>query len=273
MKGKTMIDPVQFSANLTPSDHMPMLFIGHGSPMNAIEDNEISRKWAAIGQQLPKPQAILCISAHWLTSGTFVTSMEKPRTIHDFGGFPAELYQQQYPAPGSPELAESIIRLQHENLIKEDHDWGFDHGSWSVLKNMFPLADIPLLQLSIDYSKPPEFHFGLAQQLNILRERGVLIVGSGNIVHNLRQLRNSDDIQDWALEFDTKIANCIESGDDQSVVNFLKMGSVANMAHPTYDHFLPLIYTLGMKSKSDQHEFFNVGFQMSSISMRSVVWK
>ncbi len=268
-----MNEPERFIGNLNSSEKMPVLFVGHGSPMNAIENNEITRKWADIGAKLPMPQAILCLSAHWLTSGTLITSMEKPRTIHDFGGFPAELDQQQYPAPGSPELAESIIRLQQENLIGKDHDWGLDHGTWSVLKHMFPLANIPVLQLSIDYSRPPEFHFELAQQLTKLREKGVLIIGSGNIVHNLKQLRNSDKIYDWALEFDTKIASWIETGDNQSAVNFLKMGSVAQMAHPTYDHFLPLIYTLGMKSKSDQPEFFNLGFQMSSISMRSVIWK
>jgi 4,5-DOPA dioxygenase extradiol len=252
---------------------MPLLFIGHGSPMNAIEDNIFSRTWAEIGNLVPSPKAILCISAHWLTSGTHITSMENPRTIHDFGGFPEKLYQQEYPAPGSPEIAASILHMRNEHIIHPDFDWGLDHGTWSVLKPMFPLAKIPVLQLSIDYSKPPEYHFGIAKQLIKLREQGVLVIGSGNIVHNLRQLTFDNRIPDWAAEFDSRIASWIESGDDQSVVNFLKLGSIAKMAHPTYDHFLPLLYTLGFKVKGETPYFFNDEFQMGSISMRSVVWK
>ena len=255
------------------NERQPMLFIGHGSPMNAIENNEYSRKWKEIGEQLPRPKAIICISAHWLTNGTKVTAMDKPLTIHDFGGFPDELYLQQYPAPGSPEIAQSIAKMGPENLISPDHDWGLDHGTWSVLKPMFPLADIPVVQLSIDYSKPPEFHFELARQLKKLREKGILMVGSGNVVHNLRQLRFDGKDFDWALEFDQKIAGWIEDGDDESIVHFLKLGQVAKMAHPSYDHFLPLLYILGLKSKTDRMEFFNTGFQMGSISMRSVIWK
>lgn len=261
------------STNLISSERMPLLFIGHGSPMNAIEDNAYSQKWAELGKLLPHPQAILCVSAHWLTSGTFVTAMEKPRTIHDFGGFPKELYQQQYAAPGSPEMADSVIQMEPSDLIKPDFDWGLDHGTWSVLKPMFPVADIPVVQLSIDYSKPPEFHFELARQLGKLREKGVLVMGSGNIVHNLSQLRFDEKIPDWAEEFDTQITNWIESGDDASIVNFLKLGTLAQMSHPSYDHFLPLLYVLGMKSEKDRLGFFNTGFQMGSISMRSVIWE
>ncbi len=257
----------------SPSDRMPLLFIGHGSPMNAIEDNVYRRKWVELGRQLPCPQAILCISAHWLTSGTHVTAMENPRTIHDFGGFPKELYQQRYGAPGSPELAEDLLQMDKGKLIKPDLDWGLDHGTWSVLKPMFPLADIPVVQLSIDYSKPPEFHFELARQLGKLREKGVLVVGSGNIVHNLGQLRFDGKIPDWAEEFDNQITKWIESGNDASIVDFLKLGSLAKMAHPSYDHFLPLLYTLGMKSENELPTFFNTGFQMGSISMRSVIWE
>ena len=263
----------KLAGNLKSSEQMPLLFVGHGSPMNAIEDNIFSRKWTELGKQLPRPQAILSISAHWLTSGTKVTAMEKPRTIHDFGGFPEELFRQEYPAPGSPELADSITTIDSEYTIREDHSWGLDHGTWSVLKPMFPLADIPVIQLSIDYSKPPEYHFGLAQQLSKLREKGVLVMGSGNMVHNLRQLRFDEKIPDWSEQFDTQISHWIEDGNDHSIVGFQELGTIAKMAHPTYDHFLPLLYVLGMKSKSDIPEFFNTGFQMGSISMRSVVWK
>jgi len=268
-----MNDLINLTGNLYPSERMPLLFIGHGSPMNAIEDNVFSRKWAKIGTEIPRPQAILCISAHWLTSGTFVTAMEEPRTIHDFGGFPPELFRQQYPSPGSPELAKLISNMPESNLIEKDFTWGLDHGTWSVLKPMFPLADIPVIQLSIDYSKPPEFHFELAKELGKLRDKGVLVLGSGNIVHNLRQLRVDEKIPDWSFEFDTKIAGWIETGDDQSIVDFLKLGALAQMAHPSYDHFLPLIYALGFKSEGEFPEFFNTGFQMGSISMRSVIWK
>ena len=268
-----MNEPEKLFGSLNSSEKMPILFIGHGSPMNAIEENEITKKWAELGRNLLVPQAILCISAHWLTSGTLVTSMEKPRTIHDFGGFPDELFRQQYPAPGSPELAASVITIQTEHPIKADFEWGLDHGTWAVLQQMFPLANIPVVQLSINYSKAPEFHFMLARQLSKLREKGVLIIGSGNIVHNLRQLRFSNEVPDWAFEFDAKIAGWIETGDDRSIIDFQRLGSIAQIAHPTYDHLLPLLYTLGMKSDTDQIEFFNSEFHLGSISMRSVIWK
>jgi 4,5-DOPA dioxygenase extradiol len=263
----------RIAGSFQATERMPLLFVGHGSPMNAIEDNVFSRKWAELGKQLSRPQAILCISAHWLTSGTFVTAMEKPRTIHDFGGFPPELFRQQYPAPGSPEMAEAVIGIQNENQISKDFDWGLDHGTWSVLRPMFPLADIPVIQLSIDYSKPMEYHYNLARQIGQLRAKGVLVIGSGNIVHNLRQLRFDGTIPDWSEQFDSQIASWIESGDDKSIVKFQELGSLAKMAHPSHDHFLPLLYVLGMKEKTDQPEFFNSEFQMGSISMRSVIWK
>ncbi|MDP3432134.1 MAG: 4,5-DOPA dioxygenase extradiol [Bacteroidota bacterium] len=263
----------RIAGNLPTTERMPLLFVGHGSPMNTIEDNVFSRKWAELGKQLSRPQAILCISAHWLTSGTFVTAMEKPRTIHDFGGFPEELFRQQYPAPGSPEIAESIMNMSPEYFIGKDFDWGLDHGTWSVLKPMFPLADIPVIQLSIDYSKPMEYHYNLAKQISYLRAKGVLVIGSGNIVHNLRQLHYDEKIPDWSEQFDSQIASWIESGDDKSIVKFQELGSLAKMAHPSYDHFLPLLYVLGMKEKTDQPEFFNSEFQIGIISMRSVIWK
>ena len=260
-------------ANTNSSERMPLLFVGHGSPMNAIEDNVFSTQWVELGKQLPRPHAILCISAHWLTSGTFVTAMEKPRTIHDFGGFPTELYRQQYPAPGSPEMAQQVTQMHAEDWIRKDLDWGLDHGTWSVLKPMFPLADIPVFQLSIDYSKPPVFHFDLSMKLRKLREKGVLVMGSGNMVHNLRQLQFDEKTPGWASEFDAKIAVRLQNGDDQSIINFLKLGNLARMAHPSHDHFLPLIYALGFKFEGESPEFFNTGFQMGSISMRSVIWK
>lgn len=259
--------------NRQAPERMPLLFVGHGSPMNAIEVNAFSLQWAELGKQLPIPRAILCVSAHWLTSGTKVTAMELPRTIHDFGGFPEDLYRQQYPAPGSPELARQAIDMQSEVLIHPDYEWGLDHGTWSVLKPMFPLADIPVFQLSIDYSKAPEYHYSLARQLRELREKGVLIIGSGNIVHNLGQLQFNGSIPDWAVEFDTRIAGWIANGDNQSIINFLEMGSLAKKAHPSHDHFLPLIYNLGFKFQEEEPDFFNAGFQMGSISMRSVIWK
>jgi len=263
----------QLLGSLGSSDLMPLLFIGHGSPMNAIEENNYHLKWVELGKQLPRPKAILSISAHWLTSGTKVTAMDKPRTIHDFGGFPEELFRQKYPAAGSPELAKTIVEMSHEPLIGLDHGWGLDHGTWSVLKPMFPLADIPVLQLSIDYSKPAEYHYNLARQIGKLREKGVLVVGSGNIVHNLSMLRFDEKIPDWSEQFDAQISSWIEAGDDHSIVRFQDLGSLARMAHPSYDHFLPLLYILGLKTKSDLPEFFNTGFQMGSISMRSVIWK
>jgi len=252
---------------------MPILFVGHGSPMNAIEDNNFNRSWVMLGQNLPRPQAILSISAHWLTKETLVTAMPRPRTIHDFGGFPEELFRQQYPAPGSPEIAAEIREMDTSNSINLDLDWGLDHGTWSVVKPMFPHADIPVIQLSIDYSKPPQFHYELAKQLGKLRKQGVLIMGSGNIVHNLSELRADETVPDWAKEFDSKIAQWIGTGDDESIVNFLKLGSLARLAHPTYDHFLPLLYILGLKTKTDLPESFNAAFQLGSISMRSVLWK
>jgi len=262
------------------SDRMPVLFVGHGSPMNAIEDNEYRRSWQALGaqfgQQLPRPQLILCISAHWLSRGWWLTAMDKPRTIHDFGGFPQELFDQQYPAPGAPDAAQEISRsIAEPPLGLDTQDWGLDHGTWSVLKPMFPQADIPVSQLSMDYARPPDEHFALGRQLAPLRERGVLIVGSGNIVHNLRAARFDaapDQAYDWAVEFDNKIAGQMEGGDLAALADFQKLGSVAQLAHPTYDHYLPLLYAAGAADSGEPMRFFNTGYQGASISMRSAVW-
>ncbi len=270
-------------ASLQKSDRMPVLFVGHGSPMNAIEDNEYRRSWRALGAQFgstfPRPRLILCISAHWLSTGWWLTGMALPRTIHDFGGFPQELFDQQYPAQGAPDAARAISGLvrqrQSAPLGLDESEWGLDHGAWSVLKPMFPAADIPVIQLSMDYGRAPEEHYALARQLKALRERGVLIVGSGNIVHNLRAARWSgagNDVYDWALEFDAVTGEHIAQGRLDALQDFRKLGSVAQQAHPTHEHYLPLLYAAGAVDASEPSRFFNTNFQLASISMRSVIW-
>jgi 4,5-DOPA dioxygenase extradiol len=255
------------------SAKMPLLFVGHGNPMNAIENNQYSEKWENVGRELPTPKAILSVSAHWLTRGvTKVTAMQQPKTIHDFGGFPQELFDVQYPAPGSPELAkqtQSAITKRHVYL---DDDWGFDHGTWSVLKKMYPKADIPVLQLSIDYGAPMEEHYALGQALSSLREKGVLIMGSGNVVHNLRAIRMDGKTYDWAEKFDEFVRDAIEEKNDQTLINFQKQGEIALLAHPTYDHYLPLLYTIGARRKDDTLSFFNEGMDLGSASMRSIIY-
>jgi 4,5-DOPA dioxygenase extradiol len=269
--------------SLKPSDRMPVLFVGHGSPMNAIGDNEYRRSWQALGsdfgQKYPPPQLILCISAHWLTEGWWLTGMQTPKTIHDFGGFPQELFDQQYPAPGAPAAAREISRFLRQRgsapLALDLDSWGLDHGTWAVLKPMFPAADIPVVQLSMDYSRPPSDHYALARQLKALRERGVLIVGSGNIVHNLRQAQRGaagSQAYDWALEFDQTTGGYIQQGNLDALQNFQKLGQMAQMAHPTHEHYLPLLYAAAAVGTREQPHFFNTSFQLGSISMRSVVW-
>ena len=271
---------------LRPSARMPVLFVGHGSPMNAIEDNAYRRSWQQLGQQLlaraERPQLVLCISAHWITQGqgSWLTGMAQPRTIHDFGGFPDALFAQQYPAPGAPVVAQQLASQLHmphsQQALGVDADgWGLDHGTWSVLKPMFPAADIPVVQLSIDYRRLPAEHFALGQQLQALRERGVLIVGSGNVVHNLRALqRTQSPLQayDWAIEFDQMVTGLVERGDLARLGDFQQLGTVAQMAHPTYDHYLPLLYAAGAVHPGEVAQFFNADFQMAAISMRSIVW-
>lgn len=270
-------------SSLKKSERMPLLFVGHGSPMNAIGDNEYRRSWQALGtefgSQRPRPQVILCISAHWLTDGWWLTAMDKPKTIHDFGGFPQELFDQQYPAPGDSAAAQVISQLIRQRssapLGLDMSEWGLDHGTWSVLKPMFPDADIPVIQLSMDYSRAPEDHYALAQQLKSLRDRGVLIVGSGNIVHNLRQMQRgapANQAFDWALEFDQTIGGYLQQGNLVALQNFQKLGALATAAHPTYEHYLPLLYAAGAADSNEQMRFFNTSFQCGSISMRSVVW-
>ena len=258
-------------ADLPKSDRMPALFIGHGSPMNAIEDNAFTREWKAVGAEMTPPAAILSISAHWLTKGvTKVTAMDQPRTIHDFYGFPQELYDQQYPAAGSPDLAAATVELLQQSHVEADHEWGLDHGTWSVLLPMFPEANVPTFQLSIDFAKPPQWHFELARELRALRRRGVLIIGSGNLVHNLRALRPGGAIPDWAQEFEDKMVGFLNDGDLQGVVDFQKLGTVAKQAHPTYDHFLPLLYSIALQESDEQFHHFTKAFDLGSISMRSL---
>jgi len=254
------------------TERMPMLFIGHGNPMNAIEDNAFRRSWNKLGKTLPKPKAILTISAHWITrNSTKVTAMKAPKTIHDFGGFPQELFDQQYPAPGSAELAQDVIKMVQKTHVEEDHQWGLDHGTWSVLKPMFPDADIPVIQLSLDYGKPMEYHFQIGQEIKKLREKGVLVIGSGNIVHNLRKMNMSGVTSDWALEFDQFVANNLIDRNFKAITDFQNLGSLAQIAHPSYDHFLPLIYNLGSIYNDDEIKFFNDSFDLGTISMRSVL--
>lgn len=253
----------------------PILFIGHGSPMNGIEDNEFSRTWAKFGQEIPKPKAVIVISAHWLTNGTQITAMENPKTIHDFGGFPQALFDVNYPAQGSPELAEATSKLITFTKVELDHDWGLDHGTWTVVRHMYPNADIPVLQLSIDYKKPAQYHYDLAKQLTALRNKGVLIIGSGNMVHNLRMIA-WDKLQepefgfDWAIEMNTIFKDKIANSDFQSLINYEKLGAAAKLAIPTPDHYYPLIYSIALQEKQDEINFFNDKLVGGSLNMTSV---
>jgi 4,5-DOPA dioxygenase extradiol len=259
-------------SNLSSTPRMPALFVGHGSPMNAILDNDYSRSWRKIGESLPTPKAILCVSAHWMTRGaTLVHIGRNPKTIHDFGGFPPELFAQQYNAPGAPDFAQATIELLADSHAEGDDRWGLDHGAWSVLIQMFPKADIPVFQLSLDLSKGLEDHFKLAAELRALREKGVLIIGSGNIVHNLRALNFDGQVFDWAVEFDRYMANAIAARDVGKVLNAGSVGRAAALSHPTVEHFLPILYPLAVMDKADDLAFFNDTIDLGSISMRSFV--
>lgn len=249
---------------------MPVLFIGHGSPMNTIEDNEFTREWKKLADFIPRPKAILCISAHWLTKGSFVTAMQSPRTIHDFYGFPKELYDIEYNASGEPALADHLRQLLEHSNVLADYDWGLDHGTWSVLRQIYPDASIPVIQLSIDYSKPLNYHYELSDGLKKLRNENILIIGSGNIVHNLRMIREQSFIYEWAAEFDTWVEQCIINRDDKSILNFSQKGTIAQLAVPTPDHFMPLLYILGVSDPDEKIEFYTSKITMGSLSMRSV---
>jgi 4,5-DOPA dioxygenase extradiol len=259
---------------------MPVLFVGHGNPMNAIEDNAFAEGWGRAAQALPKVRAILCISAHWETWGTLVTAMDRPRTIHDFGGFPEELYAVQYPAPGSPDLARETMAAVKKVHISPDRDWGLDHGCWSVLKRMYPRADVPAVQLSLDSAKSPQEHYDLGKELAPLRRKGVLILGSGNIVHNLGRVairgRGADAFNepfglDWALEASDLLKRLIEDDDHRALIDYPALGRSVQLAVPSPEHYLPLLYALALKEKDESIAFFNDIPVAGSLTMTSIV--
>ena len=267
----------KFTNGLKEQEHlMPVLFIGHGSPMNGIEDNEFSQRWAQMAKEIPTPAAVLVISAHWFSKGTRITAMDFPETIHDFDGFPQALSDVQYPAPGNPALAMETASLIHSAHVELDHDWGLDHGAWTVVRRMYPEAKIPVLQLSIDYTKGPQYHFNLAKELYGLRKKGVLIIGSGNMVHNLRMV-SWDKINtpgygfDWALKMNDTFKHLITEGDYQPLINYESLGAEAKLAIPTPEHYLPLLYSLGLKGSNDPVSFFNDKAVAGSLTMTSVL--
>lgn len=258
---------------LPDSDPMPVLFVGHGNPMNAIEDNPFSRTWKDIGKSIPRPKAILCVSAHWQTRGTWVTAMEKPKTIHDFHGFPEALFQQSYPAPGAPAYAEATRGIVTTTDIQPDSSWGLDHGTWSVLIRMFPDADIPTYQLSLDVAMSPRRHYEVASELALLRRKGVLIMGSGNIVHNLGLIQwHQEGGSDWAVEFDEMVRKFIVEKHHKPLIEYPSLGRAASLSIPTNEHYLPLLYALALQSGHDEAAFFNDRTVMGSISMTSIVF-
>ncbi len=255
------------------AETMPIIFVGHGNPMNALSKNAYTDGWAAMGTSIPRPRAVLAISAHWYIPGCAVTAHSAPRTIHDFGGFPKELYDVQYPAPGSPELARKVKDLLSPVSVELDESWGIDHGTWSVLTHIFPHADVPVVQLSIDKRQPPLFHYELGKRLSSLREEGVLVMGSGNLVHNLHAYAwGEKGVQafDWAVRFENQIKEMLLKGDDTGVVAYENLGSDAMLSIPTPDHYLPLLYVLGLRRKNDRIEFPVQGVDGGSISMLAI---
>lgn len=254
---------------------MPVLFLGHGSPMNAIEENEFVQGFRKVGEEIPRPNAILCISAHWETRGTYVTAMENPRTIHDFGGFPRALYEVQYPAPGSPELAEETRQLITSAPVGLDDKWGLDHGAWSVIKHMYPDANVPVIQMSLDVNRSPQQHYELAKEIASLRKKGVLIVGSGNMVHNLRMVAwdklNADEYgYDWAYEASSKFKELIANDEHRRLAIYQAEGRPFQLSVPTPEHYLPLLYALALKEGKDEVSFFNDKAVGGSLTMTSV---
>jgi 4,5-DOPA dioxygenase extradiol len=254
----------------------PVLFVGHGSPMNGIQDNDFSRQWSLLGKEIRKPKVVLCISAHWLTRGTHITAMDKPRTIHDFGGFPKELFAVQYPAPGNAQLAADTVKLVKKTQVGLDHEWGLDHGTWSVVKHMYPDADIPVLQLSIDYGQSMQYHYDLAKELAVLRKKGVLIIGSGNMVHNLGmvawdKMNEPEYGYDWAVEMNTSFKKHILDKNHQALIDYQKMGQAALLAIPTPDHYIPLLYTMALQDENEKVSFFNDKAVAGSLTMTSVI--
>jgi len=266
----------RFTSSLKEQDRlMPVLFIGHGSPMNGIEDNYFSQRWKTIAKEIPIPKAVVVVSAHWLSSGTKVTAMDFPKTIHDFGGFPQALFDVRYPAPGSPKLARETAGIIKSTQVELDHDWGLDHGTWTIVRHMYPEANIPVLQLSIDYTKGAQYHYDLAKELYALRKKGVLIIGSGNMVHNLRmvawnKMEEPEYGFDWALSMNEKFKQLINENHHQLLIRYDSMGREAQLAIPTPEHYWPLIYTLGLKGAKDNISFFNDKLVGGSLSMTSV---
>lgn len=265
----------KITTTLRNTEQMPVLFLGHGSPMNAIEENEFVTGFRNLGKTISKPNAILCISAHWETKGTFVTAMEHPKTIHDFGGFPQALFDVQYPAPGSPELATETKTLIKKTEVVLDDKWGLDHGAWSVIKHLYPKATVPVIQMSLDFNQPAQYHYDLAKELTSLRKKGVLIIGSGNMVHNLRmiawnKLNESGFGFDWALEANDKMKKLILSDNHQALINFKSQGSAFDLAIPTPEHYLPLLYALALKEEDEKVTFFNDKAVAGSLTMTSL---
>jgi 4,5-DOPA dioxygenase extradiol len=254
---------------------MPVLFVGHGSPMNAIETNSFTHSLKDLGRRLPIPKAIVCVSAHWMTEGTWVTRMARPKTIHDFYGFPKELFDVQYPAPGAPEIADRIrSTVQDPQILVDDELWGLDHGAWSVLRHLYPEANVPVLQLSVYMEQPGEYHYKVGQALQALRNQGIFVIGSGNIVHNLRQIRWEPDATpfDWAVDFDQWAKENMLAGNHQALISEYLDHPAGRASVPTPDHYYPLLYTLGAADRDDKLTFPWEGIQNSSISMRAVLF-
>ncbi|KXK45825.1 MAG: LigB family dioxygenase [Bacteroidetes bacterium ADurb.Bin141] len=269
----TKLNTLNKIAGNASSQKMPVLFVGHGNPMNAIQENEFVQGFRAMAQRLPQPSAILCISAHWETKGTWITAMEKPKTIHDFGGFPKELYEVQYPAPGSPLLAKQTSEMIRKTTVGLDEKWGLDHGAWSVIKHLYPQADVPVVEMSLDYGQGAAYHYDLAKELNALRSKGVLIIGSGNIVHNLRMVEWSKMYEhyafDWAQEANEKMKHYVLNHDHSSLINYSAQGKSFQLAIPSPEHYLPLLYTLALQDKNETVELFNDKPLAGSLSMTS----
>jgi 4,5-DOPA dioxygenase extradiol len=258
---------------MKPSTPMPVIFFGHGNPMNALDHNAYTESWAAIGKSVPLPKAVLVVSAHWYVPETAVTAMASPRTIHDFGGFPDKLFQVRYPAPGDPALANRIKTLLAPTHVALDQQWGLDHGTWSVLCHVFPKADIPVLQLSMDVRQPATFHYELGKRLSTLRDEGVLIIGSGNIVHNLRAYawgQGSVEAYDWALRFEQQVRELVTAANDEPLIHYDNLGHDARLSIPTPEHYLPLLYVLGLRRADEPMNFVTEGIEGGSISMLSI---
>ena len=250
---------------------MPVAFFGHGSPMNTLDRNRYTEAWRKVGDSIPTPKAIVCVSAHWYTEGTAVTAMSRPRTIHDFYGFPQALFDVQYPAPGQPEIARRVRDLLAPVDVALDDSWGLDHGTWSVLKHAYPKADIPVIQLSIDGTQPPQFHYDIARRLAPLRDEGILVTGSGNVVHNLRLMRPGAQAFDWAVRFNESIREALAARDHATLIDFEKLGADARLSVPTPEHYLPLLYVAGLQREDESMTFPVDGYDLGSVSMLTAV--